>query len=234
MKRKVTGKIKIVKNGPYLISGGLSLEKDIVVSDKEGIPSGWKKGYTYPRQDTYSLCRCGQSTNKPFCDGTHVKTGFNGTETSSRAKYDELAETIIGPGLALKDNEKFCSTGLFCHRSKDAWNLTEDSANEESKQTAIQEACDCPSGRIVACDKKTGKPIETDLEPSLGLIEDPARKVSGPLRVKGGVPVESSDGSLYEVRNRVTLCRCGQSRNKPFCDGTHVAAKFQDGDKSVD
>ncbi|MCJ7713336.1 CDGSH iron-sulfur domain-containing protein, partial [Candidatus Bathyarchaeota archaeon] len=58
-------------------------------------------------------------------------------------------------------------------------------------------------------------------------------KVSGPIWVKGGVIVESSDGTSYEVRNRQTLCRCGKSENKPFCDGTHIKAGFNDGDKSL-
>ncbi|MGA7803617.1 CDGSH iron-sulfur domain-containing protein [Bradyrhizobium sp.] len=40
--------------------------------------------------------------------------------------------------------------------------------------------------------------------------------------------VVSADGFEDEVRNRVTLCRCGQSQNKPFCDGTHAQTKFKD------
>jgi CDGSH-type Zn-finger protein len=42
------------------------------------------------------------------------------------------------------------------------------------------------------------------------------------------VPVESAESKKYEVRNRVTLCRCGKSRNKPFCDGTHIDINFSD------
>jgi len=41
--------------------------------------------------------------------------------------------------------------------------------------------------------------------------------------------VEASDGTTYEVRDRVTLCRCGHSSNKPFCDGTHKVVGFRDG-----
>ena len=52
-------------------------------------------------------------------------------------------------------------------------------------------------------------------------------RISGPIRVKGGVRLESTDGKLYETRNRVTLCRCGKSKNKPFCDATHVSIKFK-------
>jgi len=45
--------------------------------------------------------------------------------------------------------------------------------------------------------------------------------------------VESSDGTVYESRNRATLCRCGKSLNKPYCDGTHIMAGFNDGDESL-
>ncbi len=60
------------------------------------------------------------------------------------------------------------------------------------------------------------------------MIEDPQEGVSGPLWVRGGIPVVSADGTPYEVRNRVTLCRCGASQNKPFCDGSHASIGFTD------
>jgi CDGSH-type Zn-finger protein len=43
------------------------------------------------------------------------------------------------------------------------------------------------------------------------------------------VRVVAADGTPYEVRNRVTLCRCGNSRNKPFCDGSHEDVGFREG-----
>jgi len=63
---------------------------------------------------------------------------------------------------------------------------------------------------------------------SIGLIEDPAEGVSGPLWLRGGIPLIAADGFAYEVRNRMTLCRCGASKNKPFCDGTHITVGFRD------
>jgi CDGSH-type Zn-finger protein len=45
--------------------------------------------------------------------------------------------------------------------------------------------------------------------------------------VRGGIRIQAPDGFVYEVRNRVTLCRCGESKNMPFCDGTHDAIKFE-------
>ncbi|WP_097651062.1 CDGSH iron-sulfur domain-containing protein [Candidatus Chloroploca asiatica] len=47
-------------------------------------------------------------------------------------------------------------------------------------------------------------------------------------RVTGNILVERSDGQAVEIRNRMTLCRCGQSKNKPFCDGTHRAMSIQE------
>jgi CDGSH-type Zn-finger protein len=210
-------KISIVKNGPYLVSGNVPLNQDIVEYNKEGIPLKTVKGKLYSEKESYALCRCGHSQNKPYCDGTHTKIGFDGTENpEAKTKYDSQAEIIDGPDLKLKDAQQFCSGAGFCHREGNVWNLTENSNNPRAKETAIEETMACPSGRLVACNKKTNETIEPKLEPSIGILED------GPLSVKGGIPVESTDGSIYEIRNRVTLCRCGKSSNKPFCDGSHL------------
>jgi hypothetical protein len=53
---------------------------------------------------------------------------------------------------------------------------------------------------------------------------------SGPLWVRGGIAPIGSDGQAYEIRHRITLCRCGKSENKPFCNGARAAdPKFRDG-----
>lgn len=61
------------------------------------------------------------------------------------------------------------------------------------------------------------------------LLQDPSRKCSGPLWVRGGILIEDETGAKLETRNQVTLCRCGRSSNKPFCDASHVNSKFNDG-----
>jgi hypothetical protein len=71
---------------------------------------------------------------------------------------------------------------------------------------------------------KAGNLIEPELEPSILVVDDPVLDVVGPLWVRGGIPIESVDGETYEIRNRVSLCRCGKSCNKPFCDGSHQEA----------
>jgi CDGSH-type Zn-finger protein len=70
--------IKVSKNGPYLVSGGIPIVKQTITTDTEGIPNEWRSGKEYQSQENCALCRCGQSKNKPFCDGTHIKVKFDG------------------------------------------------------------------------------------------------------------------------------------------------------------
>lgn len=226
-------KVIITKDGPYLVQGNLPLSKEIIISDEDKIAIEWKKGDKYPDKEKYSLCRCGNSKNKPYCDGTHSKTGFDGAETASKKKYIEEADVIKGPEINLTDLISICAGARFCDYSEGTWILTKNSNNKESKKLAIKEACNCPSGRLVAWDKKTGEAIEPIFKPAISIIEDPAINVSGPIWLKGGISVISSDGTQYEIRNRVTLCRCGKSKIKPFCDSAHIITGFSDGDESL-
>ena len=226
-------KVTITKNGPYLVSGNIPLSKTISIVGSQGEPEKWKKGKKYPEHEKYTLCRCGKSQNKPYCDGTHTKIGFNGEETASKKRYEDQAEIINGPKLDLTDAKKLCSHARFCQLAGDTWHNVERSDDVNTRKIAIKTVCNCPSGRLVAWDKKTKKPYEKKFRPSIEIIEDPQIKVSGPIWLKGGVELESADGTKYERRNRMTLCRCGESDNKPFCDGSHIKVRFNDGDESL-
>jgi CDGSH-type Zn-finger protein len=235
MEKNKNPKVVILKDGPYLVSGSLPLEKEIIICDKEGNSAEWKKGGKFPQKENYSLCRCGHSKNKPYCDGSHLKTGFDGTETADNSAYIDKAEKIEGSEMDLTDVPELCAGARFCHNAKGStWELTQESEDPEAKKEAVRQACDCPSGRLVAWDKKTGKPpIEPDFEKSASLVEDSGSKTSGPIWLKGGVTLEGEGGKKYEARNRMTLCRCGKSRNKPFCDGSHISSGFTDKDESI-
>lgn len=227
--KKTRAKIRVTKNGPYVVSGGIPLDRQAIVCDDTGNAVGYRKEGTYPTKESYSLCRCGSSSKHPFCDGSHAVTGFEGTETSGFKKYSSLARTTEGPELVLSDAEELCASARFCDRAGGVWHLTEKSDHPRAKKTAIQEVKYCPAGRLAIRDKKTGNFLEPDFDPSISVLEDPSVNSSGPLWVKGGIPVESAEGKKYETRNRVTLCRCGESGNKPFCDGSHRAVQFDDG-----
>jgi CDGSH-type Zn-finger protein len=215
-------KIEVTKDGPYLVTGNLPLSEQWIVTNDEGDSLDYREGKFFSAQAQYALCRCGHSSNKPFCDGTHAKVRFDGAETASHQPYIKQAETIEGPTMTLTDQENLCAFARFCDPKGRIWNLvTQDS--HEAQEIAKHEAAHCPAGRLVVWDKETGKPIEPKFEPSLGLIEDTEKKVGGPIWVRGGIPVVSAAGKTYEIRNRMTLCRCGKSNNKPFCDGNHAA-----------
>ena len=221
--------IRVTKDGPYRLDGAVPISKQIIATDEAGESVDWQEGERFAERASCALCRCGGSNLKPFCDGTHASIAFDGTETASTIPYAEAADRIGGPGIDLLDDLTLCAEARFCAAKGGAWHLVKQE-DEESCRTVRDEAERCPSGRYTAIDHVTGLPQEPDLEPSIGLVEDPAASVSGPLWVRGGIPVVGSDGTAYEVRNRVTLCRCGASKNKPFCDSAHVEIGFDAGD----
>lgn len=218
--------IKVIKGGPYLVTGNVPLFEKIIVS--KGKCYEFNAGCELPQSDEYYLCRCGKSKNKPFCDGSHGNIGFVGTETASKEKYLDRAELIEGPGIDLLDDHR-CAFGRFCHREEgNVWELVKNSDKQECISEAIIAASECPAGRLTAIDK-TGEMIEPFYEPTIEIIQDPEKELSAGIFIKGNIPIESEDGIIYEIRNRAALCRCGKSVNKPFCDAAHMLIKFKDG-----
>jgi CDGSH-type Zn-finger protein len=106
--------IRVTKDGPYLVSGELPLAKATIGTNAEGESIRWEWGKPLPTQKNMALCRCGHSSHKPFCDGTHAKVGFDGTETASRRPYAEQAKLVEGPVLSLTDAEALCAFARFC------------------------------------------------------------------------------------------------------------------------
>ena len=213
-------KIKVLKNGPYMVSGNVPLFEQIMVTNEEGHVCEWNEGTQYSLKERYTICRCGASKRKPFCDGSHIKINFNGTEVAAKENYMERSRKLETKDFILNDVWDLCDHSRFCLRGGGIRNLLK-SEDPEDIKLAVEEAKSCPSGRLVLWDKKTEKPVEPEFEPSIVLVSDSQKKCDGPVWVRGGIPIESADGSTYEVRNRVTLCRCGKSENKPFCDGRH-------------
>ena len=218
--------IRILKNGPYLVTGGVPLSEKIIVPVGDGYI--YEEGRPLPQRETYTLCRCGKTKTPPFCDGAHIASGFEGEETACRKSYAERATKIKGDAIDLLDDGR-CAFARFCHRdSGDAWVLAEDCGTDFLRSEAILAANECPAGRLTALDKD-GTPHEPEYAPAIEILQDPEERVSAGIFVKGGIPIESEDGTIYEIRNRVVLCRCGLSHNKPFCDAAHVTEEYTDG-----
>jgi CDGSH-type Zn-finger protein len=220
--------ISVTPNGPYAVTGQVPLAKSTIGVNSAGESVAWVQGAAFDPPAAYFLCRCGQSHTKPFCDGTHAKIAFDGTETATDASYLEQAQEFDGPVLVLTDAQVLCAFGRFCDRNGSVWREVSSAETQQAVSSLVEQVHQCPSGRLVTWDRRSQQPLEPEEQPAILLVEDPQQGVSGPIWVRGGIQLIGADGRTYEVRNRVTLCRCGQSRNKPFCDGSHVRSHFVD------
>ncbi len=220
-------RIVIVKDGPYLVFGTVPLIEELMCT--VGEHREYKPGRDLAQAQTYALCRCGRTKTPPFCDGEHQHYGFDGTETADRRSFAERAEMFTGPTLDLLDDQR-CAYARFCHRmGSEVWTLTEGSDDPTVREEAIKASQECPTGRLVHLDKEqSNRELEPQLEPEISVLQDGEKGCSGPLYVKGGIPLISADGTEYELRNRYALCRCGESHTMPFCDAAHINFQFQD------
>jgi CDGSH-type Zn-finger protein len=211
--------IKVLENGPYVVVGGVPLNRKSVVFSELHEPLTWRKDATLESDQTYRLCRCGQSSHKPFCDNTHARVGFDGTETAPTAPSATRARRFVGTNITMTDDSILCMHGGFCgNHAEKVWQMVEHTDDTRVRFALMQMVERCPSGKLGY--EIDGVAIEPDLPEAISVTAD------GPLWVTGGIPVTMSDGRTLEVRNRVTLCRCGHSKNKPLCDGTHLEIGF--------
>lgn len=211
--------IKVQPNGPYVVTGGVPLRTKQPVVSEHGEPLTWRTGEVTDDGAAYALCRCGGSANKPYCDGTHADNGFDGTETAATEAYDERRKSLGGQGLEIFDDRKICVHAGFCgNKVTNVWKMAEETGDSRVRAQAMAMVERCPSGALTyAVD---GAEVEPDLPTEVSVVPD------GPLWVSGGVTTTRADGEPFETRNRVTLCRCGQSSTKPLCDGTHAEVGF--------
>ncbi|MEM7224749.1 MAG: CDGSH iron-sulfur domain-containing protein [Pseudomonadota bacterium] len=181
------------------------------------------KGAEIAAKETMALCRCGQSANKPFCDGTHAKVGFSDDKSSERVP--DRRDDYVGAAITIHDNRGACAhAGICTDQLKSVWRMgvepwiDPDGAAVEAIVETIRQ---CPSGAL----SYTLERVEhRDLEgpPAIQVTKD------GPYHVSGGVALSTEPWSEGCSREHYALCRCGHSKNKPFCDGSHWAAEFTD------
>ena len=221
------GKIVVSKNGPYVVSN-LPLSEGVIKTDNSGHPTSVEKTKDHKVDPEYCLCRCGNSKNKPFCDGAHIKIKFDGNESADEEEFLRSKDIVEGNNYILEDTIPLCSSAGFCHgKEGNTWDLV-GSKDKKSNETGIKQSCNCISGRLVVLDKKTKKPIEEKFKPSIMILKEPWKKVGSSIWALGEIPIISADGKKYNPRNRVALCRCGNSTNKPLCDGSHINTGFKD------
>jgi CDGSH-type Zn-finger protein/uncharacterized Fe-S cluster protein YjdI len=218
-------KIVIEPDGPYQVYGGIPLVRKTQVVSEKIEPLTWRRDETMETGETYDLCRCGQSQDKPFCDSTHRDIGFDGTETADTRPT--AARQMIYPestGIVVKSDGWLCMNSGFCaNRVTTIRQLARktDDVNARSQVIAMVERC--PAGSLTYAMAPGEPDVEPDLPQQIAVTTEITSDgpIEGPLWVTGNIPIERADGQPFETRNRVTLCNCGRSRNKPLCDGAH-------------
>jgi CDGSH-type Zn-finger protein len=221
-------KIVIQQDGPYMVQGAVPLVRKAQVVSEYGEPLTWKKEGGIEAEEEYDLCRCGQSSARPFCDGmSHWESGFDGTETADTGVTAERQVTYEGgTGIVVRRDWSLCMNSGFCgNRITDIEEMVPETADTQVRAQAMAMIERCPSGSLVYSIAEGEPDVEPDLPQQIAVTTEITADgpIAGPLWVTGEIPVERADGRPFETRNRVTLCCCGLSQNKPLCDGTHRA-----------
>lgn len=169
------------------------------------------------------LCRCGHSANKPFCDGAHRQAGFSSDPGDMSAKDRDYA--YAGAQVAVHFNKLLCSHAAECGTrlsavfdpSQKPW-VQPDAGTPDQIAEVVRA---CPSGALrhgapgAAPDHEVGEDVRISIERH------------GPYRVEN-VTLEADNWGKSQSTRKYVLCRCGLSKNKPFCDGTHRDENWRD------
>lgn len=189
------------ENGPLVVKG----VDRIVGSD----------GVEIEAKPVMALCRCGGSSTKPFCDGTHNENGFD--SHSGEPSGRDRVIVYEGKDATVHYNPRICSHAAECGRlashvfnpGQKPW-VQPDNGSVADIEAVVRS---CPSGALRMT--RDGAPVHLYADRAEITIEK-----NGPYWVLGvGAPV----GPLAEAMDtrKYVLCRCGKSGNKPYCDGTH-------------
>jgi thiamine pyrophosphate-dependent acetolactate synthase large subunit-like protein/CDGSH-type Zn-finger protein/nitrite reductase/ring-hydroxylating ferredoxin subunit len=200
--------IKPLKDGPFKVSG---LERFTN-----------SRGEHIDAEPEMYLCRCGHSHTKPFCDNTHEAVGFSGEKDPGRVP--DRRDDYEGAGVTIHDNRGICShAGLCTDCLPEVFGRGEPWVDADGAPAdRVAEVVDmCPSGALAYTrDGVTHR--DHDAGPEVHVSQN------GPYWVKGGVELTGEDLGGGASPEHYTLCRCGASKNKPRCDGSHWYADFRD------
>ncbi len=199
-------------NGPYIVRNLRKLTNS--------------KGETLAVRPIVALCRCGGSKIKPYCDGTHAAIGFDSAKSATPRAPDHL-DRHDGKEVSVLDNRGTCCHFGNCtdhlptvfHEDGNVF-ITPDG---DAPEKIIDIVRACPSGALgFIRDGVTYSGEEREQE--IYVAENAS------YYVRGGIELEGEPMNQGANREHYALCRCGQSKNKPFCDGTHWWVKFRDED----
>ena len=218
-------RIVVCPDGPYVVHGHVPLVYKEQVVSVYGDPLTWRTVRVIATPETYELCRCGHTQFPPFCDVSHALVEFDGTETAEpNTTAERRASHKGGPGIVVRRDCSLCTGSGFCgNRVTNVEEMVLNSQDTRVRALVMAMIERCPSGSYTYALAEGEPDVEPDLPQQVAVtVEKTADgSIVGPLWVTGGIPIERADGKFFEVRNRVTLCCCGHSKNKPLCDGAH-------------
>jgi CDGSH-type Zn-finger protein len=161
----------VLPDGPYLVYGGVPLKrKRKIVDAANNAALTWQTGETLATEDTYALCRCGRSGAKPFCDGTHARVGFDGTETADVRPYEELQHVHDGVGISAQRVGELCIHAAFCiGRTQPIAEMRADSKDSDVRSDIMGRIDHCPSGSYSYALRRGGDPGSPSSRPVSGV-----------------------------------------------------------------
>lgn len=200
--------IECTPNGPYLVRNLEDLRDS--------------RGDRIDVKPVMALCRCGGSANKPFCDGTHQKNGFSGARVADGST--DQCQNYQSGSITIHDNRSICAHAGRCtdglasvfNNKSEPWI---DPAGG-TVEAIIATVRTCPSGAL-SYSLDGVKSEDPPREPAITVTQD------GPYAVVGGPQLLEQPWAEGASQEHYTLCRCGGSKNKPFCDGTHWNIGFK-------
>jgi len=219
-------KILLLTNGPFYLLNDM---KSKIVENLQNF-----KGEPLSTTAGIALCRCGASKNKPFCDGTHSLIGFSSVnktlnDNDNNKGVKDKRRDYVGKEITIHDNRKICSHAAECVNNLPSvfklgskpW-IDPDGAKTEHIINAVQK---CPSGALsYSIDGMEYRDPPEERNPVVTVSKN------GPYYITGGIELigEAIEFGEGVSKEHYTLCRCGASNNKPFCDGEHRRINFKD------
>ena len=202
--------IEVIKAGPIIIHDLEKLEY-----------ANGKKLETKPRM---ALCRCGASEFKPYCDHKHTAIGFKG-DNELPADKRKIAR-YKGKNIIIYFDKNICSHSAVCLNNLpqvfdvDRFPWVDPFGAKEEKIIKTIESCPTGALKYTTTDGKECCSIQRD--PKV-IIQD-----NGPYDVEGSIELKDEYNSKPFVEEHYSLCRCGKTKNAPFCDGAHNHYYFED------
>lgn len=222
-------RIVILERGPFMVYGRPPLAEQFIMVNEMNESWYFQEGKHFSTEtEPTTLCRCGDSRNKPYCDGRHTSHQWPAeTAPETPSPYD--IETVEGKTLTMTDEHKYCVFARFCEAAGGVWELLDRSDNPSARRMAIRETMLCPGGRLTAYDNVTGEVFEPEYEAGLGLIED--HSIGAQRRTMGAWRHTHRAKGRQCCRNAQQgspVPMPGHSSNMPYCDGTHASLKWRD------